>query len=580
MKVSQKAEEASRVDGKWKEYYLHTLEAMHKDYNPDNHLLRRPFTSPGYHTAIKAADFVHPTREALDYALALLDSGDVSFKIRAFDIIRTMVSLQDQDPASATFGIWSWFWEEPLAQMAPPDWNWADFCGKKLLIMLIKFGHEMPEDLRRQTEQAIRNSCEAIIKRNVGPQYTNIAIMGAFVTLVAGEWLKDANFLTYGLNRLEKFFNYTKQYGAFLEYNSPTYSIVSIVELSGIDCYTSIPKALKMTEELLDMTWAMVAEHFHPVLKQWSGPHSRSYDTFLTAAKLSFLQMACDNAVPFIAMADFEYELEWYGKGIRCPERYWKLFQEPGVRELIQPQPPSGDNHHRIAYTFMNPDLSIGSFSSGIMWNQSRNLIGYVKSGKTGSVYVQLRVLKDGYDYCSAAYHGQQQETNVLFGIQFLTDGGDTHPNLDLANGRITTSDLRIRVEIRSSDDSFVRAQSTENSAQVDLDGLMLSISNLYGEMDDKGPFRWEITNEAGLIGLDYVLYCGERQEIDFHRMAQASFLFSLVLSATGELPEAAVHTMQQRISADLVLPDGLLSLTIGKKPDTRAVIFQSNPLE
>ena len=37
-------------------------------------------------------------------------------------IIGKVLSLQDTDPSSKTYGIWPWLLEEPLEQMSPPDW--------------------------------------------------------------------------------------------------------------------------------------------------------------------------------------------------------------------------------------------------------------------------------------------------------------------------------------------------------------------------------------------------------------------------------------------------------------------------
>jgi hypothetical protein len=41
------------------------------------------------------------------------------------------------------YGIWPWLAEESLAEMAPPDWNWADFCGMRLALVLY-IAHPMP----------------------------------------------------------------------------------------------------------------------------------------------------------------------------------------------------------------------------------------------------------------------------------------------------------------------------------------------------------------------------------------------------------------------------------------------------
>ena len=96
---------------------------------------------------------------------------------------------------------WSWFAEEPLDKMAPPDWNWADFCGAQLLQVAIDHMDRVDTDLQQKVRESIIHAGRAIKKRNVGPGYTNIAVMGAYVTLVAGGHFDDQELAEYGRAR-------------------------------------------------------------------------------------------------------------------------------------------------------------------------------------------------------------------------------------------------------------------------------------------------------------------------------------------------------------------------------------------
>ena len=78
---------------------------------------------------------MHQTRENMMYASALFDSGTPSYIERGKKIALKIAALQDKEEASPTYGIWSWFYEEPLEEMDPPDWNWADFLGKEFLFI-------------------------------------------------------------------------------------------------------------------------------------------------------------------------------------------------------------------------------------------------------------------------------------------------------------------------------------------------------------------------------------------------------------------------------------------------------------
>jgi len=211
--------------------FLKALSKQDARYDPAEKMIRRPFSSPGYHTTLKGG-YVHPPRDSLNYAVALLDSGEPARLKRAQDILRKVISLQDQNPNSRTYEIWSWFAEEPLEKMSPPDWNWADFCGTQLLQVAHEHMNRLPDELQQQVKDSIIHAAYSIKRRNVGPGYTNIAIMGTYVTLTAGELFGVDELTDYGKKRLKRFYDYTFEQGSFREYNSPTYTVVAIKELS------------------------------------------------------------------------------------------------------------------------------------------------------------------------------------------------------------------------------------------------------------------------------------------------------------------------------------------------------------
>lgn len=55
--------------------FLTALGKQHARHDPAETVIRRPFSSPGYHTKLKGG-YVHPTRDSLKYAVASLDPGD------------------------------------------------------------------------------------------------------------------------------------------------------------------------------------------------------------------------------------------------------------------------------------------------------------------------------------------------------------------------------------------------------------------------------------------------------------------------------------------------------------------------
>ena len=173
-------------------------------YDAEHNMLKVEFRSPGYHSRIESGAPVHPTRESLYYAIALLQRDEAGDAERAKQIVRAVLPLQETRTTVPEYGVWPWLLEEPLDQMDSVDLNWADFCGSAIAQILVDHADQLEPALRQEMKVALRHAANAIRKRDVQPGYTNIAILGAGVCAVAGELLDDRTLLEYGRQRLEK----------------------------------------------------------------------------------------------------------------------------------------------------------------------------------------------------------------------------------------------------------------------------------------------------------------------------------------------------------------------------------------
>jgi hypothetical protein len=61
--------------------------------------------------------------------------------------------------------------------------------------------------------------------------YTNVAVLGSYVTLIAGQTLLDTELRDYGIKRVQTFHIYTTQSEGFQEYNRYAQSAHAAVEL-------------------------------------------------------------------------------------------------------------------------------------------------------------------------------------------------------------------------------------------------------------------------------------------------------------------------------------------------------------
>ena len=516
-----------------KEAFLKALSKQDARYDPAERMIRRPFSSPGYHTTLKGG-FVHPTRDSLGYAVALLDSGQTDRLERAEQILRRVIALQDQDPISRTYGIWSWFAEEPLDKMAPPDWNWADFCGAQLLQVAIDHMDRLPADLQQQIRESILHAGRAIKRRNVGPGYTNIAIMGAYVTLVAGELFENAELADYGKDRLKRFYDHTFKHGSFSEYNSPTYSVVAIKEVSRLIRHVKNAESQQLLQELNHFAWRHVARHFHPPTRQWAGPHSRCYATLLRDSTLAFIQRGTNQRVHFLPESETFESLDAHRLVARCPDEFLHYFTElPDPRLEIETfARNAGDRHDIIGTTFLHPDFTLGSVNIGDLWNQRRPLLAYWKTD-TGVVAMRLRCLHDDYDYSSASLFTVQDRGDILGAVVFATDRGDTHISLDrLKNATIRAEDLRLRLQFEGATDSLRLPPGPESTQFITMTSGPVNISfKIPHAVFGKFPVRMETSRAGNNANIDIILYHGREKDINFVEINEAAIIFALSVS-------------------------------------------------
>jgi hypothetical protein len=544
------------------------LAPLHARYDPKEQMLREPFSSPGYHTALKGG-YIHSTRSSLNYAVALLDTGDAALRSRAEAILTRVIGLQDQDPASKTYGIWSWFLEEPLDKMSPPDWNWADFCGTALLQVAVYHSNDVSPEVLKKVKTAVEHAAASIRKRNVGPGYTNIAIMGTYVTLVAGELFGLADLRDYALERWRRFYEYTMKNGGFSEYNSPTYTIVALKELARLRQHARSPEALRLTEEIYRMAWKDIAAHFHAPTRQWAGPHSRCYQTLLTAEPLDLIQRATDGRVAFGVNRPALDELRLQ---VPCPPDLEPAFTQLQERRefrqtFIKAEPPV------IGTTVLDPQFTLGSVSRGDLWNQRRPLLAYFGTAEKPG-YLRVRFLHDDYDFAAAQFFSVQEGGRVLAAINFATDGGDRHPSLDRIKGEtITAKDLRLRFEFGGSAAGMELAEpkSLSESARVQAAKTPFELSVPWARWGS-GNGKWQSgkDTEKGLAFLDVVLYSGEAKAF---RMAELEHAAVALCVSANEQPVSASAQISGNVlkaSADS------LWLEIPVRPGAQGVLQKS----
>ncbi|MDD5200505.1 MAG: hypothetical protein PHC88_11970 [Terrimicrobiaceae bacterium] len=546
------------------------LEREGRYYDPSERMLRLPFASPGYHTTIKDG-FVHNTRESLAYALALLDGGEANAKQTAAGILDRILDLQDIDPQSRTYGIWSWYLEEPLARMSPPDWNWADFCGTTLLQIVLTHRSRLDPGLLERIDASILHAARSIERRDVGPAYTNIAIMGAFVTLVAAETYGVPDLLDYALRRIRRLDEYTDHHGGFSEYNSPTYTITALDDLGRFRRYARDAGALRVAERLYRLAWEEIAWHFHFPTRQWAGPHSRCYATFVQRRQPSFhglIQRATDRR---FHAGETEPDLFEHRNVHRCPPDLEACFLElTGPRTFRKTFLRTAPDV--VGTTHLDPGFALGTVNYGDLWNQRRALLAYW-GGPEVPACLHLRFLHDGYDFSAAQFFSVQHEGTVLGAINFAVDGGDTHICLDMIkDGAIRAHDLRVRFEFGGVGTEFPlpAPDRLDELVRIHHGGIHLALRVPFATFGDL-PGYWETGRDEDRAWLDIVLFSGEDRTIRFGDLATAAVGFVLQLS-TDASPDPPL-CMDVGEDCLALASEPSLRLGVSRGPDTLALL-------
>lgn len=504
-------------------------------YEPDVRLPWRSSRSNGYHTRLPAGTRVHETRESADYALALLQVGRDE---RARDILDALLDLQVTDPVAEHYGLWGYFLEEPPHQMAPADWNWADFIGIRLAQVLAVHDDRLTPALRARLREGLRHAAMSVFRRNVGPQYTNIALLGAVTAAAAGELLEQGHLLDYARRRLDALLARLAEDGGFAEYNSPAYSpfLLEIVERAAL--IVRDQDFLEAAERLRVRVWETIAERFHPGTGQLAGPHARAYADWLRPGLVDYLSAQTGAPIEVRERGSDDGDLTpRLMPSLPCPPHVARRFAAlPQEREQVRTTFGAGPRGPVTGTTWLTGDACLGTASEEFAWTQRRPLIGYWRTPEDPAVVLRARMTLNGHDL-SAAWCTQAQDGPKALSAWWLSyDSGDFHPNLDKPAGSVfDVGELRLLVSLRG------RGVSGE-----DLGGGRFALAagerravvhtapaSFLGE-----PASWELAKDGDEVRAEVLLHAEPRRPVDFHT-ALLRAAFAVELLAPGEDPSA-----------------------------------------
>ena len=500
----------------------------------------------------------HPTRDSLDYAALLLEANEPDSRRRAGEIIAKVISLQDADPGSLTYGVWPWYAEEPLHKMPIPDHNWAAFLGKTLLHILIHHEAQLTPDLRRDVRESILRACTAIRRRPLHVGYTNIAAMSSYVTVVAGERLGEPHVLKYGQWLFDQWYDYTMEHGSFTEFNSPTYTRVTLESVSKMLADFRDPHRRAKVETINRMLWTHLARRFHEPTWQWAGPYSRAYSYLEHPGFAHWIQRAMDGAVRLVPPEVLGPDVRDWRHPYRAPAdlaHYFHPLTEP--RQEIEVFVKAGNALPNglglkggrttqipiVGTTYLHPHFALGTVNACDFWEQHGNLVAHW-GNRREPAFLVMRCRNEEHGFCSAAIASVQLQGDALAAVVFMTDFGNRFMDLDrLPNQTLKTTSLRVEFEFGGHLGEARWPDRCDPAAPFVMTdrGVRLSIAYLGGGFADE-PSSWELTRPPGRIVLQRHLYKGPRRAFRLPDLTQAVGLFAVSL---GE--DAPVNQEPQR---------------------------------
>jgi hypothetical protein len=325
-------------------------------------------------------------RGASAYAVFLCESGSSGDLQRAEGVLGAVVDQQETNKDSPYYG-----WYKPFSDAeVSADPNWSAFCGSFLMHSGIRFSDLLDEKVVVRIGKSVERACEAILKRNVNPGYTNIAMLSASVLTAGGRWIGSKRYVEEGRRKLRELVENLNLTGAFQEYNSPTYYAVSLSAACWMSMFAEDEEVTDLALRLESRLWHLIAKHYHPATCQLSGPHARAYgslfQSYAAAVKYYLFRVLGD-----------EYELgenELHGhdssyaglaavQDVNCPEEALEMMCDPlGNRTVVGTVLTEGqraDEPYRGRFEQTTARLTdrfaLGTVNVKDTWSQRRNLV-------------------------------------------------------------------------------------------------------------------------------------------------------------------------------------------------------------
>lgn len=423
---------------------------------------------------VPGPDAPHMVRESALYAIGLLMRNQPGDKARANRVINLVLDHQFDEPGQYYHGTFYRYPEEPHPPVRSLIWrdydpNWREFIGNSLSIILSRFSDDLEPGLETRLDNALKLIIAGTLTRPLPANYTNIALMKAFMLVFAGDRFNNPEWIALGEALAEEIYALFDETGCFEEYNSPTYYGVDLKALGMWVTFSSSPRLRELGARMESLLWQDIARFYHAGMKNMSGPYDRSYGMdmrkYVTSVGISMriglgkelAALPDTNVAPENFQATHKNDLVssmWAAAvGVRIPEEARAVFTsfsgERSVERLIQKSP------QRIATAWLTEDLMLGAedaSASKPVWNQYHLATMHWRSTNNDVAWLKLmnflpadaRVEKNNLKIKSFVWHGLGGEERVFV---FRAYTPDAPAGVTISPEQWQFPGLKVRVE-------------------------------------------------------------------------------------------------------------------------------------
>ncbi|MCC6456239.1 MAG: hypothetical protein IT328_14895 [Caldilineaceae bacterium] len=345
--------------------------ALPADFNPDTLMLART-TEYG---------LFHETRRAARLAAQLLANGSREDCDLAERILRELLNYQERDPRDPHLGNFYWMREDSHVE----DLNAVEFVLEALIPMIIRHGERLSPETRAWVLESIRLGLAAIERLDVSVAYTNITGLDVVNSCLGGEALGDAAIAARGYRKLAAWIEQINRSGHPLEYNSPTYTAVTIRALKVLTDLVQDERTKQAAQALAARLALSVALHIHAATGRWAGPHGRAYQPSVVCETPPEVEMVrawiADGTVP-----------AWVGDGLDA--------QGDGLTVVETAERA----HGLVISTHLAPEYALGVASRSFHPQANVCMLHYVRPGAERPGVLYTRYILDD-KWFGDAYH-------------------------------------------------------------------------------------------------------------------------------------------------------------------------------